>query len=114
MPAADVWFLNNDMVITLSGLRSSTMAASSYLNSSTNVSVTVWKALSTAASTNRIIAARNMGYVAASNGNYRAVGQSTEHSMSVGTRGIAIITVNHSGLNGEWRVKFPVEERRTT
>lgn len=114
MPAADVWFLNNDMVITLSGLRSSTMAASSYLNSSTNVNVSVWKTLSTSASTNRIITARNMGYVSASNGNYRAVAQSTEHSMTISNRGLAIITVNHSGLNGEWRVKFPVEERRTT
>lgn len=114
MPSANVLFINNDMVAGLSGIRSSTMASTAYLNGSTNVTLNVWKALSTASTANRVVTARNMAYVAGTNGGYQAVIQSTEHTMSVGNRGIAIMTVAHSGLNAEWRVLFPVEERRTT
>ena len=114
MAAANIWFYNNDMMVTLSGLRTSTMASTAYLNNSTNLSVSVWKALTTAASTNRIVNARNMPYVAATNGDYRTVVQSTEHSMAVGTQGLAILTLSHLGVNGEWRTLFPVQPRRTT
>lgn len=115
MALPEMWYLNNDVVLTLSSLRSSTMASTAYLNSSTNVTVTVWKALSTASTANRVVNARVMSYVTASNGNYRAVVQSTESTgITEGLQGLAIFKVAHQGLNGEWRVPFRGQFRRTT
>lgn len=121
MAQPEAWYINNDVLLSLSGVRSSTMAASSYLNSSTNVRVTVWRSsasnadATTTDTTYRVINARVLSYVTASDGNYRTVAQSTETTaISRLTRGLAIFTLNHSGLNAEWRVPFRGQERRTT
>jgi hypothetical protein len=91
------------------------MASTAYLNSSTNVTVTVWKALTTASTANRLVNARVMTYETASNGNYRAVVQSTESTaITVGLQGLGIFRVAHQGLNGEWRMPFQGNYRRTT
>jgi hypothetical protein len=79
------------------------------------VTVSVWKTLTTASTTNRLINARVMTYVAGSDGNYRAVAQSTETTaITEGLQGLAIFVVAHSGLNGEWRLPFRGQYRRTT
>ena len=115
MAQPEVWFVQNDMICSLSGVRSSTMASTAYLNSSTGVTVSVWDGLSTASTTNRVINARNLGYVAASNGNYRGVMQSTESTkLGIGENGLAIFTLVHSGLNGHWRLPFRVDYRVST
>ena len=115
MALPEIWHVNNDVVLTLSGVRSSTMASTAYLTSSTNVKVSVWKALTTASTANRLVNARVMTYVSASNGNYRTVVQSTESTaITDQLQGLAIFTVNHSGLNGEWRMPFQGNYRRTT
>ena len=121
MAQPEAWYVNNDILLSMSGLRSSTMAASSYLNSSTRLTVTVWRSsgagvdATTTNVTYRLINGRVMTYVTASDGNYRAVAQSTE-STAIGsnTRGLAIFTLNHLGLNAEWRVPFRGQYRRTT
>jgi len=114
MAQPSIWFYNNDMLATLTGLRSSTMSSTAYLNSSTGVTVSVWKALSTAVVANRVVNAANLAYLAGTNGNYRAVVQSTQHGMTIGSPGLAIYKVAHSGLDGEWRLIFKVEPRLTT
>lgn len=115
MARADAWFFGNDMTVTLTGLQSST-DTSSYVNSSTGVSYHVWKAITTASVANRLTtAAVNLPYLSGTNGNYRVVAQSTAFSAITSTvRGMAIVTVNHSGLNGEWRVYFRGEHRGST
>ena len=115
MALPEIWLVNNDNVLTMLGIRSSTMASTAYLNSSTNIKVSVWKALTTASTANRLINQRVMTYIAASNGDYRAVVQSTESTaITDQLQGLAIVTVNHSGLNGEWRMPFQGNYRRTT
>lgn len=109
------WLVNNDKLVTLTGVRSSTMASTAYLNSSTNVTVSVWKALTTGSTADRLVNARVMSYITASNGNYRATVQSTEATSIVeGTKGLLVFTVAHSGLNAEWRAPFLGQYRRTT
>ena len=115
MALPEVWHVNNDVVLTMSGLRSSTMASTAYLTSSTNLTVTVWKALTTASTLNRLVNARVMSYVTASNGNYRTVVQSTESTaITAGLQGLAVFRLAHQGLNGEWRMPFQGNYRRTT
>lgn len=109
-----VWYRNNDMQAEISGVRSSTMASTAYLNSSTGMRVSIWET-STASTAFLIINNRTMSYVAASNGAYRATVQSTEHgSLALVDVGVAIFTLNHSGLNGQWRAPFRVEDRGTS
>lgn len=110
----EVWWINNDMLVKLENLRTSTMSTGSYLNNSTNLKVNVWKALSTGTPADRVVTNRLMSYVAATNGNYRTVIQSTDHTMSIGVTGLAIISLAHLGLNAEWRVPFRVDPRRTS
>lgn len=115
MALPEIWHVNNDVVLTMTGLRSSTMASTAYLTSSTNLTVSVWKTLTTASTTNRLVNARTMTYVTASNGNYRAVVQSTESTaITAGLQGLAIFKLTHQGLNGEWRMPFQGNYRRTT
>lgn len=121
MAQPEAWLINNDLLLSVSGVRSSTMAASSYLNNSTRLTVTVWRSsgagvdATTTNTTYRIINARVLSYVTASNGNYQTVAQSTESTaIGANTRGLAIFTLNHSGLNAEWRVPFRGQYRRTT
>lgn len=113
MALPGVWFYRNDMALSLSGLQSSTMSSTSYVNNSTNVTASVWRVLTTASSA-AVITNRRLVYRAGTNGAYRGIVQSTEHSMSTGTRGLAIISVHHLGIDAEWRVPFLVEPRRTT
>lgn len=115
MPQATAWYRGNDMVMLLSGFASSTSASGAYLNSSTGITVSVWKAATTGSTANRIVNARNMPYVAASNGNYRTVIQSSESTgISVGSQGLVIIRAAHAGLDGEWRLMLRGEYRRST
>ena len=115
MASAEVWFFRNDMTVTLTGVQSSTNT-SAYVNSSTGVSCYIWKALTTASVANRLTTvAVNLPYVAASNGNYRGVFQSSAYAAIISTvRGMAIISLSHSGLNGEWRAMLRGETRGTT
>lgn len=108
------WPIHNDMLITLSSVRSSTMAAGTYLNNSAGITCDIWKANSTTSTANRVVTARAMTYVAASNGIYRCTIQSTEHTMTTGLHGLAIATLSTGGLNGEWRGHFVVLTRGTT
>jgi hypothetical protein len=100
------------MILSLIGLKSSTMASSMWINASTNVLANIWSTQSTAAA--KIITNRNLAYVSGTNGNYRGVIHSTEQTMKYGVTGLAIITFTQLGLNGEWRVPFHVEVRRTS
>jgi hypothetical protein len=43
-------------------------------------------------------------YVSGTNGRYRTVVQSTAAAITTTQRGMVIFTLNHSGLNGEWRL----------
>ena len=112
MASPAVWFQNNDMLVTLSGLRTSTMASTAYLNGSTNVRLSVWSSQSTVGTP--IVSAQSMPYVAGTNGNYRTVVQSTQHNMTYGRSGLARITLSHLGITGEWFAVFFVEHRRAT
>jgi hypothetical protein len=114
MAHASAWFDNNDMMVMLDAVKSSTMSASSYLNSSTGLSYQVWKATSTSSTANRLIAATNLPYVTGTNGRYRATVQSTAATITTTQRGMVIFTLSHSGLNGEWRLHWRGEYRRTT
>jgi len=114
MAHASAWFDNNDMLVQLDAVKSSTMTASSYLNSSTGLTYQVWKGISTASTANRLVAATNLPYVSASDGRYRAVVQSTAAAITTTQRGMVIFTLSHSGLNGEWRLHWRGEYRRTT
>ncbi len=109
MAAADIFFKDNDMIATLSNLRSST-APTVPIVDSTGVTVTVWSTLSTGNVANRLINARNMRYSSA-DGVYRATIQSTDTNMAARTLGLAIVRLDHSGMNGEWNVRFRVEDR---
>jgi len=108
-----IWYVNNDMLVEASGVRSSTMASTSYLNSSTGMRVNIWET-STASTSTLVINNRLMSYVTASKGAYRTTVQSTEHgSLALADRGIAIFTLNHAGMNAQWRSPFRVEHRGT-
>lgn len=109
-----IWYTGNDMVAEIAGVRSSTMASTSYLNSSTGLRFSVYDGLTTNATV--VVNNQSMSYVAASNGSYRAVVQSTAfvNQLTVGERAIGIITLNHSGLDGRWKIPIRVEDRGTT
>lgn len=113
MAQPEVLFFKNDMLLRVSGVRSSTMASTAYLNSSTGMTVSIYDGETTSAQV--LINGRNCAYVTASNGQYQAVAQSTETTaLSVRARGLALFVLSHSGLNAEWRVPFRVDYRRTT
>ena len=113
---ASAWFVNNDMIVQLSNFKSST--ASTYINSSTGVSCHVWKGFTTASTDNRLTtAAATLTYATGTNGTYRRAFQSTGTvgaGITSTVRGMAIITVDHSGLDAEFRVRFRGEFRGTT
>jgi hypothetical protein len=112
---AQVFYAGNDMSWRLDKLRSSTMASGSYLTNSTGVSLTLWSGASTSTGT-VAVPATNMAYSTESDstGTYTATIQSTEHGLTVGTVGFALITVEHGDLDAEWRPYFRVEYRRVT
>jgi hypothetical protein len=115
MPKAAAWFDDgNDMYVRLDTLKSSTMGSTSYLNSSTGVTCEIWQALTTASTSDKVVTATNVPYIAASNGRYELTIHSTAHSMARGVIGMARVLLSHSGLNGEWRARFRVETRIST
>jgi len=107
------WDYHNDMVVTLASLQSSTAAGSSYINSSTGVTAKVWNGLSTG-STGTVLKSLNLPYLAASNGKYQGIVQSTDASWKIGGRGFVQVIVSHSGLNGDFRQHYRVQTRGTT
>jgi hypothetical protein len=113
MPAASAWYHGNDMLVRLAGLKSSTMASGTFLTSSTGVTCDLWGATSTASTGDRKVSGATMTYTGSS-GRYEATIQSTQHGMTRGTVGMAIIRVQHGTLTGEWRPHFRVDERRVT
>lgn len=114
MAKADVWYTGNDMVVQLTGLQSST-DTTSYINSSTGVSCDVWTTVSTSSTANLLLNDKNLSYTTGSNGNYAYVAHSTDTSTITSTmRGVAVITVNHAGMDAEWRVRWRGEKRSET
>lgn len=113
---ASAWWLGNDIVVQVSGFKSST--ASTYINGTTGISCHVWKVTSTASTTNRLTtAAQALTYVSGSNGNYRAVFQSTSAvntAITTTVRGMIVISAAHSGLNAQWRPHYRGEYRGST
>jgi hypothetical protein len=108
-----IWFEGNDMLVTLAGLRSSTMASTSYLNSSTGVRVTIYDGPTTGDSV--VINNRNLPYVTATAGTYRGTVQSTESAqLTRGGEGLAVFDVLHSGMNAKFYLAFSAQVRRTT
>lgn len=106
---ARIWFSGNDMLVALREVRSSTMAAGTFLQSSTGITLHLWKSRSTS-STGNFVLSKNVPY-AGSSGWYQTVVQSTDHSMPVGTVGMGRLVLRNSGLDGEWRPFFRVEYR---
>ncbi len=108
------WLLNNDMLVKVSGVQTSTMSTSSYLDSSTGITADIYDAQTTASTS---VAQSNVAYstlVNSGNGGYQVVIASTAHSLVQGNIGLAIITLSHSGADAEWRLRFRVHERGTT
>ncbi len=108
------WLFNNDMLVTVSGVRTSTMTSTEYLNSSTGITVDIYNAQTTGSTS---VAQSNVAYstmVNSGNGGYDVVVQSTAHSMASNSLGMAIITLNHSGVDAEWRLRCVVHERGST
>ena len=114
MGRASAWYDKNDMRIRLDELQTSTMSSTEFLNSSTGVSAVIWGAITTASTANISVASQNVPYVTGSDGRYDLTIQSSDHSMAVATNGMAVITVAHLTLDGEWRPQFRVQYRRTT
>ncbi len=116
MATAKAWYIHNDILITLTGLQSSTMGTGSYLNNSPNVTVSVWKSQTTQSSTNRVLNTFAMTYNPGTNGIYRYVAPTTAvpSLQTAALNGMAIISVNHLGLRGEWRVPFQTQYRQTS
>lgn len=108
-----IWYEGNDMLAQIAGVRSSTMASTAYLNSSTGMRVTLYDGPTTGASV--VINNRALAYVSATNGTYQTVIQSTESAAFVrGDEGLAVFTLSHSGMNGKWWLPFGTQVRRTT
>lgn len=108
-----IWYEGNDMLMGISGIQSSTMASTAYLNSSTGVRLTLYDGPTTGAAV--IFSNRVLNYVAATNGTYRTIVHSTESTaLTRGDEGLGVFTVNHSGLNGKWYLSFSAQLRRTS
>lgn len=108
-----IWYEANDMLASITGVRSSTMASTSYLNSSTGMRVTIFDGPTTSATA--VVSNRLLAYVSATNGTYRATIQSTESTrLHAGDEGMAVFTLNHSGMNAKWYLSFSAQLRRTT
>jgi len=109
------WLLNCDMRVTVSGIQSSTMTSTEFLNSSTGLTLNVYNPASTTSTA--APSGLNVPYstaVNSGNGGYTVVVESTSHSMVKYDTGLAVATLDHSGLDNEWRVRFAVQERGTT
>jgi len=108
------WLLNNDMRVRVSGLQTSTMTSTEFLNSSTGLTVDIYNAQTTGSTS---VAQSNVAYstvVNSGDGGYQVDIQSTAHSLGVGDLGMAITTLSHSGADAEWRLRFIVHERGST
>lgn len=111
MAFARAWWIGNDMLVSLTGLVSST-DTTSYINSSTGVTLRVWPTNSTG-STGDIEVEANMPYVTGSSGTYQVVVQSSAHNLAVGSVGMMQVMVSHGGLDGDWRPPIRVDYRRS-
>ena len=108
------WLLNNDMLVKVSAVQTSTMSTTEYLNSSTGFTADIYDAQTTASTS---VAQSNVAYstlVNSGDGGYQVVIASTDHSLVQGNVGMAVITLAHSGSDAEWRIRFVVHERGTT
>lgn len=113
MAQPSIWYEGNDMLVSIAGVRSSTMASTAFLNNSTGLRVTLYDAPTT--SGNVIINNRLLSYVTATNGTYRATVQSTESTaFRRGDEGLGVFTLSHSGMNGKWYLSFSSQIRRTS
>jgi hypothetical protein len=99
------------MLVEIDGVASST-ASTSPINNSTGLTVAIWRTATTASTANRLLTGAAMAYVSA--GMYRYTAQSTGVAPTVGDRGMAIVTMRHAGLDGEWRAYFRAEYRGAT
>ena len=117
------WFEDNDMAVTLRSLKSSTMNSTSFLNSSTGVTLSLWTQNTTGSTSNRIniggSASVNVAYstgtTSGANGTYRVVvGTSATTGLSTGLHLTGIVTVAHSGTDGKFRQQYRVTRRGTT
>ena len=110
-----IYYVNNDMVVRIAGVQSSTMGSTSYVNDSTGLSYHLWKARSTASTANRLTtAAVNIPAYSTSTGDYRATIQSTAYSITSTMIGFVQAIIAHGTLNGEWRIPFRGQARGTT
>ena len=119
MGQASLWFKGSDMLVTYSGLISSTASSTAagsteFIASSTGVTLNVWGARTSGSTSDNVVANKNVPYVAGSDGKYQCVVQSTAHSMARGTNGFIDVVVDHSGLDDRRRIPFRVEWRGTT
>lgn len=118
---------NGDMLVTFENFISSTATSTAagstqFIASSTGISVDIWSTVSTGSTGNKVVSGRNLSYTTVAMvgfdttraGNYYAVIQSSEHSLSTGTVAMAILTIDHSGLDDERRLEFAVQRRGTT
>ena len=113
MSKADFFYVNNDMVLRLDNLQSSTMASSAYLTSSTGINYVLWGDRSTATAGDKL-SSGNMAYSTQGNGRYQATVSSTAAVTST-MRGMAIVTAETTaGFTGEWRPHFRAEFRSET
>ena len=108
------WLLHNDMLFTVSGVQTSTMTSTEYLNSSTGLTVDIYSGQTTDSTS---VAQSNVAYstlVNSGDGGYQVVIQSTAHSLVQYASGMAVATLTHSGADADWRLRFIVHERGTT
>jgi len=97
MATFEKWYYGNDTVINLTGFQNA--ISSSYLNAATVAAVVKDLAGTT------VISSQTLDYVAASNGNYRAVVDKADvNLLSVGLTYFVEITAAEGGVDKFWRV----------
>lgn len=97
MATYEKWYYGNDTTIDLTGFQDG--VSSSYLNAATVTAVVKDLAGTT------VISSQTLEYVAASNGNYRAVvDKASVNLLSVGLTYFVEITAAESGIDKFWRV----------
>lgn len=98
-------YLNNDLTLTLTGLRKADTGA--YLDGTATVAYTI-----TEEDTGDTITSGSFSYVALSSGNYRATIQKTALTSLVAGRRYAITaTAAQDGYDGTWTLTLPARQR---
>ena len=114
MAQASMLPIGNDMRFRLAGFKSSTDVSTGFIASSTGITVTIYSTLTTS-STSAQVATGNAAYATGpAGGTYDFTLQSTAHTMTTGTVGLAIFAASHSGLDGRWDLNFQVGKRQAT